>query len=164
MKCTTKEPRKGFDDVSQPWNPLHDLMLLQDRMNRLFEDATERRARTEKSDEIETADWHPAADVYDTEGEYVIAIDLPGVDRSAVDIELDDEKLVIRGSRSLAQRAPDGAETKSTRPHGRFRRSFTLPSDVAEDGIQAEYKDGVLQVRLPKRGEPRGQRIQIKVQ
>ena len=162
MKCT-KERRKGLDNVSQPWNPLHDLMLLQDRMNRLFEDATERRARTEKSDEIETADWHPAADVYDTESEYLIAVDLPGVDRSAVDIELEDEKLVIRGSRSLAS-APENAGEKSIRPHGRFRKSFTLPSDVAEEGIQAEYKDGVLKVRLPKRGEPRGQRIQIKVQ
>ena len=149
--------------MSKHWNPLHDLMLLQDRMNRLFEDATERRARAEDSDEIDSADWNPAADVYETDSAYLIAVDLPGVDRSAVEIDLDDEKLVIRGSRLLAESAPEGSETKSARPHGRFRKSFKLPADVTEDRIQAEYKEGVLKVTLPKRSEPRGQRINIKV-
>jgi HSP20 family protein len=50
------------------------------------------------------------------------------------------------------------------RPHGRFRRSFALPANVAHEGIQAEYRDGVLEITLPKRSETRGQRIQIKVQ
>ena len=147
--------------MSKPWNPLQDLMLLQDRMNRLFEDATERRARAGESDEIETADWHPAADVYDTEAAYLIAIDLPGVERSALDIDLDDEKLVIRGTRAIDQ---GGEKARATRPHGRFRRSFTVPANVAHDGIRAEYKNGVLEITLPKRDEPRAQRIQIKVQ
>ena len=130
-------------------------------MNRLFEDATERRARAADSDEIETADWHPAADVYDTEAAYLIAVDLPGVERSSLDIDLDDEKLVIRGTRTLDQ---SGEKTRVTRPHGRFRRSFTVPANVANDGIQASYKNGVLEITLPKRNEPRAQRIQIKVQ
>ncbi len=136
-------------------------MLLQDRMNRLFEDATERRARAADSDEIETADWHPTADVYDTEAAYLIAVDLPGVERSSLDIDLDDEKLVIRGTRTIDQ---SGEKTRVTRPHGRFRRSFTVPANVANDGIQASYKNGVLEITLPKRNEPRAQRIQIKVQ
>ena len=149
--------------MSKPWNPLHDLMLLQDRMNRLFEDATERRARDGESDEIETADWHPAADVYDTEGAYLIALDLPGVERSAVDIELDDEKLVIRGTRTLEKVGNEG-KGRATRPHGRFRRSFTVPANVAQDGIKAEYKNGVLEINLPKRNATPAQRIQIKVE
>lgn len=130
-------------------------------MNRLFEDASERRARAGDSDEIETADWHPAADVYDTEGEYHIAVDLPGVDRAALDIDLDDEKLVISGTRTIVQ---SGEKARVTRPHGRFRRSFTVPANVAQEGIQAEYKNGVLEITLPKRNEARPQRIQIKVQ
>lgn len=149
--------------MSKPWNPLHDLMLLQERMNRLFEDATERRARAGDSDEIEAVDWHPAADVYETEGEYLIAVDLPGVDRSAVDIDLDDEKLVVRGTRTIDRNGAKGKE-RVARPQGRFRRSFTVPANVADDGIQAEYKNGVLEITLPKRKETRAQRIQIKVQ
>lgn len=149
--------------MSKPWNPLHDLMLLQERMNRLFEDATERRARAGDSDEIEAVDWHPAADVYETEGAYLIAVDLPGVERSAVDIDLDDEKLVIRGTRAIERNGAKGKE-RVARPHGRFRRSFTVPANVADEGIQAEYKNGVLEITLPKRNETRAQRIQIKVQ
>lgn len=147
--------------MSKPWNPLQDLMYLQDRMNRLFEDATERRTRAGESDEIETADWHPAADVYDTEAAYLIAVDLPGIERSALDIEFDDEKLVIRGTRTIDR---TGEKATVTRPQGRFRRSFTVPANVAHEGIKAEYKNGVLEITLPKRSEPRPQRIQIKVQ
>ena len=131
-------------------------------MNRLFEDATARRARAGESDEIETADWHPAADVYDTEGAYLIAVDLPGVERSGLEIDFDEQKLVIRGTRTI-EKSEDKGKGRVNRPYGRFRRSFTVPPNVAHDGIQAEYRDGVLEITLPKRNETRGQRIQIKV-
>jgi HSP20 family protein len=149
--------------VTKHWNPLQDLMLLQERMNHLFEDATDRQARTSESDDIESADWHPAADVYDTENAYLIAVDLPGVVRSDLEIDLDDEKLVIRGNRTISRESREKAKP-SVRPHGRFRRSFTIPRNVAQDGILAEYKNGVLEVTLPKRNDLKGQRIQIKVQ
>ncbi|MFZ0063857.1 MAG: Hsp20/alpha crystallin family protein [Pyrinomonadaceae bacterium] len=132
-------------------------------MNRLFEDATDRRARAGDGDEIETADWHPVADVYDTEEAYLIAVDLPGVERSALEIDFDEQKLVIRGTRTIEKSGDKGKE-RVNRPYGRFRRSFTVPPNVAHDGIQAEYRDGVLEITLPKRNETRGQRIQIKVQ
>jgi HSP20 family protein len=132
-------------------------------MNRFFEDANERRARGRDGDTIESVDWYPAADVYDTESAYLIAVDLPGVERSALEIDLDDEKLVIRGNRTIDSRVESGKD-QATRPHGRFRKSFAVPGNVAQDGIQAEYRNGVLEVTLPKRSEPRGQRIQIKVQ
>lgn len=140
---------------------MHDLMLLQDRMNRLFEDATERRARVaaEANNDIETAEWYPTADVYDKDGEYLIAVDLPGIDRSALEISLDDNKLVIKGERSIDDAGSSGGQ----RPQGRFLRTFTIPTQVEQEGIQAEYRNGVLQVRLPKRKEQPAERIQIKV-
>ena len=149
--------------MTKPWNPLQDLMLLQDRMNRLFEDATERRARVanEAGDEIESPDWYPAADVYDKNGEYLIAVDLPGVDRSALEIDLDDNKLIIRGTRKIE----NGDSARGQRPEGRFLRTFTVPTQgVDYQAIQAEYRNGVLEVRIPKREEQAARRIQIKVQ
>jgi HSP20 family protein len=137
-------------------------MVLQDRMNRLFEDATERRAQAEENDELETTDWYPTADVYDNENAYVIAVDLPGVERSAVEIELDDDNLIVRGNRVIALTAANGK--KEARPQGHFRRSFPVPANITKEGIKAEYRNGVLEVTLPKRSEPRTQRIQIKVQ
>lgn len=136
-------------------------MLLQDRMNRLFEDATERRTRVdaETNDEVETADWYPSADVYDREGEYLIAVDLPGINRSALEITIDDNRLTIKGTRAVAETSP----ARTERPTGRFLRSFTVPGSVNQKSIHAAYKDGVLEVRLPKREEQVAKRIEIKV-
>ena len=146
--------------MSKQWNPLQDLMLLQDRMNRLFEDATERRARvdTQPGDNIETAEWCPTADVYDNDGEYLIAVDLPGIDRAALEISIDDNRLDIRGTR-----AANTSSSRGERPTGRFLRTFSMPGSVDQNSIQAEYKDGVLEVSLPKRKEETSKRIEIKV-
>lgn len=146
--------------MSRQWNPLHDLMLLQDRMNRLFEDATGRRANVEtEQSEMENVEWYPPADFYDSDGKYLIALDLPGIDRSALEINIDDNKLAIRGTRSVSKTSP----TRSERPTGRFLRTFNVPSSVDQQKIQAEYKDGVLEIQLPKRSEQQAKRIEIKV-
>jgi HSP20 family protein len=149
--------------MSQHWDPLRDLVVLQDRMNRLFEDATQRRARgaSETQDDLDRSDWAPAADVYEREDTYLIALDLPGVDRSALEINLDKDRLSIRGNRSIE----NGRQTqrRAERPRGKFSRSFALPALVDQERIEAEYKDGVLSVRLPKRKEQQAQRVEIKV-
>ena len=88
--------------MSQRWDPIRDLMVLQDRMNQLFEDATERRARAGKdpSEGMRTSEWVPAADVYEEAEGYVVALDLPGVERSDLEIDLEDHQLTIKGVRS----------------------------------------------------------------
>ena len=144
--------------MSQQWNPLQDLMLLQDRMNRLFEDATQRRARTDGGDEFERADWTPAADIYETETGYAIALDLPGITRDAVEIDVDENRLVVKGNRIVEE-----SKHRVERPRGKFMRSFSIPNSVDQAGIGAEYKDGVLKIRLPKRQEQKAQKIAIKV-
>jgi HSP20 family protein len=144
--------------MAQQWNPLQDLMVLQDRMNRLFEDATQRRANSDGDDEIERADWTPAADIYETESGYAIAIDLPGISRDAVEIDVDDNRLIVKGTRNVEQ-----SKHRNERPRGKFARSFSIPGSVDQGGIGADYKDGVLQIRLPKRQEQKAQKITIKV-
>jgi HSP20 family protein len=146
--------------MSQQWNPLQDLMMLQDRMNRLFEDATQRRAQTgEVGDEFERADWSPAADIYDTEKGYLIAIDLPGIKRDALQIDIDDNRLIVKGTRDV----DESGSRRSERPRGTFLRSFSVPASVDQGNIAAEYKDGVLQIRLPKRAEQKAQKIEVKI-
>lgn len=147
--------------MSQQWNPLQDLMVLQDRMNRLFEDATQRRAQAEANAgaEFERADWTPAADIYETETSYSIAIDLPGINRDALEIDIDDNRLIVKGTRAIEEPRQHRIE----RPRGKFLRTFSVPASVEQSQIGAEYKDGVLQIRLPKRGEQKSKRIDIKV-
>ena len=149
--------------MSQRWNPLGDLIGLQDRMNRLFEEASERRSHAGgvegDEQEIERADWTPPADVYETESEFVIALDLPGIERSRLEIDLDNDRLSIRGVRASGEEKLHRAEC----PRGRFLRRFGVPSNVDQKGVAAEYLDGVLRVRLPKRKEQKSRRVEIKV-
>lgn len=147
--------------MSQRWDPIRDLMVLQDRMNQLFEDASERRARAraETRETVDHTDWVPAADVYEETNRYVVALDLPGVDRSALEIDLENERLNVRGSR-LIEGQP---EHRGERPQGKFARSFNLPPSIDPEKIEAEYKNGVLSVRLGKRVEPKPQRVEIRI-
>jgi HSP20 family protein len=150
--------------MAQGWDPIRDLVMLQDRMNRLFEDATQRRgareSESESEQEIEGTDWVPAADVYEREHAYVVALDLPGIDRDSLNISLDQDRLSIRGSRTIEE----GDERRAERPRGRFIRRFGLPATIDQQGITADYKDGVLRVTLPKRQARQAQRVEIKIQ
>lgn len=146
--------------MTQRWDPLRDLVLLQDRMNQAFADATQQRARTRGEDsEIEPADWIPAADVYENAEEYIVAIDLPGIDRKELDISLENDRLAVRGERVVREQGKQRLE----RPAGRFLRRFDVPATVDAEAIAAEYKDGVLNIRLPKRREQKAKRVEIKV-
>lgn len=146
--------------MSQQWNPLQDLVLLQDRMNRLFEDATQRRNQADATgDEFERADWTPAADIYEIESGYLIAMDLPGIDREALEIDVDDNRLIVRGTRAISELK----QHRSERPRGKFLRTFSVPGSVDQGKIGADYKDGVLQIRLPKRSEQKSKKIDIKI-
>lgn len=143
------------------WDPLRDLVALQDRMNRLFDEAAQKRTHGDGDEgEMERADWTPPADVYNREDDYLIIVDLPGISRSALDISLDHDRLFIRGER-LADEESTG---RMERPHGRFLRKFgPLPSTVDQQAISAEYREGVLRLRLPKRKEGKQQRVEIKI-
>ena len=147
--------------MAQQWNPLQDLMVLQDRMNRLFEDATQRRSQADGGggDEFERADWTPASDIYETDTGYLIAIDLPGIDREALEIDINDNRLVVKGIRAVAESRQHRAE----RPRGKFLRTYSVPGSVDQGKIAAEYKDGVLQISLPKQREQKPKRIDIKI-
>lgn len=147
--------------MSQQWNPLQDLVILQDRMNRLFEDATQRRNQSDAGarDEFERADWTPASDIYETDAGYVIAMDLPGIDREALEIDINDSRLVVKGTRAVAE--PRASRTE--RPRGKFLRTYSVPASVEQGKIAAEYKDGVLQISLPKRNEQKPKKIDIKI-
>jgi HSP20 family protein len=129
-------------------------------MNRLFEDATQRRTREDSdSDGFERGDWTPDADVYEAEASFVIAMDVPGISREALEIEVEENRLVVKGTRDIEETN----QPRTERPHGRFVRTFTVPGSVDQSKIAAEYKNGVLQITLPKRNEPKAQRVEIKV-
>jgi HSP20 family protein len=86
-------------------------------------------------------------------------MDLPGIDREALEIDVDDSRLVVKGTRTIAE----SKQHRSERPRGKFLRTFSVPSSVNQAMIGAEFKDGVLHIRLPKRTEQKPKKIEIKV-
>ena len=117
------------------WDPLHDLLALHERMNRLGTD--------------DPPGWTPAVDLYETADRFVLSIELPGLKRDQIKIELQHEILTVRGERAVQHE--DGAQFhRVERGHGPFSRSFSLPQPVDAEHVQAEFRDGVLSVVIPK--------------
>ncbi len=145
------------------WEPFRDLMSLQDRMNRLFDESFRGLARPGEEDWVLGGAWAPPVDVYEHEGNIVLKAELPGVDPKDVDIRLENNVLTLRGERKFGSEVKRDSYHRVERSYGTFSRSFTLPSLVDQQHIKADFKDGVLQVTLPKREEAKPKQIQISV-
>ena len=140
------------------WDPFRDLGLLQDRMNRLFDDA----GRTWRTDEpAATTSWSPAVDIYETEGEIVVKAELPGLDRKAITLHLENNVLTLRGERKFQKETKEENYHRIERSYGNFSRSFSIPATVDEEKIRADYKDGVLKIFLPKKEQAKPKQIRI---
>jgi len=136
------------------WNSLQDLFAIQEKVNRLFEETIH---RTEFPDEgMDAALWSPAADVFESAGEIVLNIELPGVRLDDVRLEALDGKIRVSGHR----RADDGIEprhfVRMERIYGSFSRDFPVPAALDPTMIKATLRAGVLRVVAPKadRGQP----------
>lgn len=139
-----------------------ELMTLQDRMNRLFEDSIPRTPAT-REDNLFAGSWAPAVDIYETENEIVLKADLPDIDPKDVDIRVEDNILYLKGERKFEKETKEENFHRIERNYGSFARSFSLPHTVAADKIVASYKDGVLHVKMPKREETKPKQIKINV-
>ena len=140
------------------WDPFRDLNLLQDRMNRLFEDAN----RNWKSDEpASTTTWSPAVDIFETESEIVVKAEVPGMDRKDITLNLENNVLTLRGERRFLKETKEENYHRIERSYGGFSRAFSIPVTVDEEKIRADYQDGVLKIVLPKKEQLRPKQIKI---
>lgn len=105
----------------------------------------------------------PAADVLETEGEYRVLVDLPGVDPSAIQLRVEKDTLTIQVDRKQPQAEAGEAVHRSERAFGTYYRSFALPRSVDAGRVEAAYQQGVLSVKLPKRDEARARTIAVNV-
>jgi HSP20 family protein len=145
------------------WEPFRDLVGLQDRMNRMFDESYRGVGRSHGEDWALGGSWAPAVDIYDHEGNIVLKAELPGVDPKDVDVRLENNTLTLRGERKLDTEIQQESYHRVERTYGAFARSFTLPSVVDQEKIKADYKDGVLKVTLPKREEAKPKQINIAI-
>ena len=141
------------------WDPFRDLSILQERMNRVFEDAA---VRGWKSDEPSaTTSWSPAVDIYETDSEIMVQAELPGVDRKDIALQLENNVLTLKGDRRFEKETNQENYHRIERSYGGFSRAFTIPTIVDEDRIRADYRDGILKIALPKKEQVKAKQIKI---
>jgi HSP20 family protein len=141
------------------WTPFRELEDIQARLNRYFGDIPARRFETEPF----FTDWRPAVDVQETEKEYLIRAELPEVKKEDVKIEMVDGVLNIEGERKQEKEEKGRRFHKVERSYGKFVRQFMLPAGVDPMKVQAEFKEGMLNVHLPKTEEAKPKTVEVKV-
>jgi HSP20 family protein len=107
------------------------------------------------------ATWSPAVDIHEEAGRFVVRADLPGVKPADINITAEKGVLTLRGERNFEQKEDDGHYSRIERVRGKFTRSFTLPENVATAEIKAQFKDGVLELTIPKVAKPEPRRIEV---
>ena len=124
------------------FDPFRDLAVLQGRMNRT---------------------WTPAVDIYEVDGALVLKAELPDLRRESIDVTVENNTLTIRGERKLDNEIKQENFHRIERAYGSFVRQFSLPATVDSAKIAAEYKDGVLTVKLPVREEAKPRTVKVEV-
>jgi HSP20 family protein len=142
------------------WDPLKDLMTIQERVNRLFHEGMGQRAGQA---DLQASQWTPAVDIFETPEKIVFRADLPGVEQDDIELKVEDGTIVLRGQRRPAAEPRPEDMHRSERPAGAFVRSFSLPTNVDQSAIRASQRNGVLEVVLPKKQESKAKSIRIEV-
>ena len=123
------------------------------------------RLRRELDQNFETAahdaSWTPAVDIHEEPKQFVVHADLPGVKPADIEITADKGVLTLRGARNFEQKSDDGHYSRVERVNGKFLRTFSLPDNVQTDAIRAQFKEGVLELTIPKIAKAEPRRIEV---
>jgi HSP20 family protein len=143
------------------WDPFRNVATLQDRINRLFEDSFPQSQTAH--DDLAVCAWRPDVDIYEADGGVVIKVDLPGVRKEDVSVEVKDNLLTLRGERREEAEVPENRYYRRERTCGNFVRAFTLQAPITPDKIKATFKDGVLKVSLPRPEEEVPRQVKVSI-
>jgi HSP20 family protein len=143
-------------------DPFREFAQLQDRINRVFTDPHGRSGSDEGL--MTSGAWVPPVDVYQNgDHEVVLKAELPDMTREDIDITVDNGTLTIKGEKKFSNEVNEESFHRIERRYGTFSRSFSLPQTVDSAKVGADYKNGVLTVRLPLREEARPRQIKVDV-
>jgi HSP20 family protein len=144
------------------WDPFREMAQLQDRMNRVINDAYGRSGADEGF--MTTGEWVPPVDIYaDGDHELVLKAELPEMTLDDIDVSVDNGALTIKGEKKLSNDFKQDQFHRIERRYGTFSRSFALPQTVDANKVAAEYKQGVLTVRLPLREEAKPRQVKVNI-
>jgi HSP20 family protein len=158
---------KAKEKAVTPWRPFMDPTRWEREMDRVMENFLGRRMRPWwperwRGKGIELA--LPAVDLYEEKDEIVVKAELPGIEKDNVEINLTDRRLTIKGEKKKEEEIKEENYYRSERSHGSFVRTLELPKEVHADKVKASFKNGILEVRLPKTEEAKAKEIKVKVE
>jgi HSP20 family protein len=133
------------------FDPLANLRLFEDAFSRLINEPQANRP------------WSPAVDIYETENELVLKADLPDIDSKSIDVRVENQTLTLRGERKFEKDENVKGYHRIERSYGEFVRSFAVPSTVDTERVQADYKNGVLTITLPKKEAAKPRQVKVAV-
>ena len=142
------------------WEPFDGLNRIQSRINDLFEETFGRPRATSNSP---AGVWFPPVDILESKDSYLIRAELPGMKKEDFNLELHDGTLTLSGERKFEEPANGVEYHRVERVSGKFSRSFYLPQTIKSDGIKATYRDGILEIHVPKAEEAKPKQIAISV-
>jgi HSP20 family protein len=142
------------------FDPFREMATLQDRVNRIFADAYARR----DDDVMARGGWVPPVDIYQTDGhELVLKVELPDLRREDISLNVENNTLTIAGQKKADETVQEHQYHRIERTFGAFSRSFSLPGTADTNNIAADYRNGVLTVRIPQREEAKPKQIEVQV-
>ena len=145
------------------WEPFRDLMTLQERLNRMFNEPLGSYGSFTGQEALTGGAFVPPVDVYEDEQGIRMKMEVPGIDEKDIDIRLENSMLTVRGERKLESETKQENYHRIERNYGSFTRSFSLPTTVNPEDVQANYSKGVLTITLGKRAEARPKQIKVDV-
>ena len=143
------------------WDPFGELSTLQERMSGLFEDLLPSTRKGEE--ELNTGTFYPAVDIIEGDKKVNLRAELPGMKKEDVHVEVNDDTITLRGERKIEKEDKKQNYHRIERSYGSFHRSFSLPDTVDRGKIEAHYKDGILEVTIPRGEEAKPKAVQIDV-
>ena len=143
------------------WDPFREMSSLQERMNRLMSDFRTRSSWSEE--EMAQGAWVPSVDIYETKESIVLNVELPGVSKEDMSLEVKDNTLTIKGEKKLEKDVKEENYHRMERTYGSFMRMFTLPNTVQQEKVKAKFRDGVLEIMIPKAEEAKPKQIKVDV-
>ena len=145
------------------WTPFRDLLEIQNEMNQLLDRIFTRTGLEEEREPAFLTAWNPNVDIKETQNEFVVQAELPGLKKKDVKITYKNGVLAIEGERKQEKEEKNKNYHRVERQFGKFYRAFQIPDRIKEDQIQAKFKDGVLTIRLPKVEEDKSKGIEVKI-
>ncbi len=144
------------------WNPFRELEDMQNRILRAVQLNPSARPETDRQP-LAAAQWMPAVDISEDDGEYLIKAELPEVGKDDVKVTVENGVLTLRGERRFEQEEKTRKYHRIERGYGSFMRSLSLPDDADADKVSADYKDGLLRIHLPKSEAKKPKQIEVSV-